>query len=214
MNPTNPKENNGLKLIQTLSQSRSVETFDKDTLLLNMLTETFPERTAAVVWLDDRVEIGIFHQGNFTFHATDSAFELKYVQRMRVFNQDMEFHLWRTGGNTWKGRLRQDGQGEETWDVVVANQLLFGTREKKMVSNGSKSDLFTSITEDRGTTLHLPLTGVEIDGKGTLQHRIFITSYNYIYHNALQQAGYVDCRFVKFCTFKDDAFIGLGLAGH
>ena len=40
--------------------------------------------------------------------------------------------------------------------MVIARQLLFGTRKGNAEP---ESPLFTSITEDRGATLHLPLKG-------------------------------------------------------
>jgi CRISPR-associated protein (TIGR03984 family) len=75
-------------------------------------------------------------------------------------------------------------------DVVVANQVLFGTRKGK-----NCNERFTEITEDRGTSLILPFANFSVDDK---RNRIHIKTHNYVGYNTVNQAIYVDCRFVGF----------------
>ena len=210
MNREQSSRPSGLKLVRMASTWQPLEPCTTETVS-TLLSENFTGRSAAVLWLDDRVETCLYRQGTFTFFQ-DEPFTLRHVQRMRVFNADREFHLVRGSGNSWQGRLRIDGQGEE-WDMVIACQLLFGTRKGNAKP---ESPLFTSITEDRGATLHLPLKGLEFDEKGNLTNRVFIKTHNYIQPNQVHQAGYVDCRFVEFCAFngENNNFIPLELAGE
>lgn len=114
---------------------------------------------------------------------------------MRVFNKDKEMLIYRTG-NGFKGRLRIDDKDGTGTAVIVANQVLFGTKKDEKSNNS-----YTKITEERGTSLVLPFGELDVDDK---EKRIFIKTHNYIDYNAVNQATYVDCRFVSFCDNKTD----------
>ena len=185
---------NGLELTHLPSHAGSIKEIDQKTLHAQ-LNRHF-EGAYVVVWLDYKVLIGQWLKQDFHFFNGET-FEFKYVQRMRVFNTNQEFLIWRTGGG-WKGRLRIDGEGDIT-DVVIAHQLLFGTRK------GNLSDsLFTEIEEERGTKLILPLSNLKFDKEGFLNPRVFIKTHNYIKPNAIGQAAYFDCRFVAFTDSAND----------
>jgi len=188
-------EGNGLKLIEIGSTVTCPFENKPDESPENVLIENIKEKAFAVVLLDYKVLIGTWSGKAFQFYNNDT-FENKYLQRMRVFNKNREMLIYRTG-NGFKGRLRidnnKDGKGTE---IIVATQVLFGTNKGKKCN-----DSYTEITEKRGTSLVLPFAGLDVDDK---KKRIFIKTHNYIDYNAVNQATYVDCRFVSFCNDVND----------
>jgi len=173
---------NGLELISIASVGSD---FDTDELRKS-LAEKIGEKSFVVLYLDYKVLIGTYENGDFLFYENEK-FEDKFVQRIRVFNEKDEFLAWRTS-NGFRVRFRQDYQGEKKEEVVEAYQALFGTESKDL--NG-----YTKIEEKRGTKLILPLINLEIDDN---KNRLFIKTHNYIDYNKLHQATYFDCRFVTF----------------
>jgi CRISPR-associated protein (TIGR03984 family) len=146
-----------------------------------------------VAYLDYKVIIGAYQNGTLRNYEQDPI-DPKYVQRLRVFNQDEELLLWRSGDG-FKGRCRKDGEGDEV-DVVDAKQVLFGT-DARAVGNGGYSEIF----EERGTRLVLPFENLQVN---EAQKRIALKTRNYIDYNAAHQATYVDCRFVGFADHNGD----------
>ena len=145
-----------------------------------------------VVYLDYTVLVGRYKNKGFEFYNNYILDDPKYIQRLRIFNEDEELLLWRSGSG-FKGRYRKDGDGDEI-DVVDAEQVLFGTdkTDKEDLGNG-----FTRIFEKRGTEIILPFTGLDVKDK-TEGKRVFIQIRNYINYNKASQATYIDCRFVGF----------------
>jgi len=153
-----------------------------------------------VAYLDYRVLVGRYEQknekdeeGGQMFFYRNRQVEPRFLQRLRVFNQERELLIWRAqGGFRW--RLRTDGGAGDTQDggkevdVVEAEQILWGTRTE-IIGGG-----WTRIYEDRGTEIILPGEYLKVD----LNNRVKLVTRNYIEYNDLGQAGYVDCRFVKF----------------
>jgi CRISPR-associated protein (TIGR03984 family) len=134
--------------------------------------------------------------GNFIFYDNQGVNE-KYIQKIRVFNADKEFHAWRTQQG-FNGRVRKDDvQGTGT-DVVVAQQVLVGTK-----AEGKGKEGFTEISEDRGSRLVLPFENIKFDKDGKLVSPICIKTHNYIGYNDANQATYVDCRFAEFTDGTD-----------
>ena len=185
---------NGLKLIEIGSTVTCPFERKPNESPENVLIENIKEKAFAVVWLDYKVLIGRWDGKDFQFYD-DDAFENKYLQRMRVFNADREMFIYRAGNN-FKGRLRIDDKDGTDTEVIVAHQVLFGTKK-----GGKCNDSYTEITEERGTSLVLPFGELDVDDK---EKRIFIKTHNYIDYNSVNQAGYVDCRFVSFCDNKSD----------
>lgn len=189
MNEKCELEANGLKFwTGHKSQAEPLGNIDQQ-VLLRTLNQNFSSLAYAVAWFDHEVLIGLWENQDFRFHES-RIFELKYLQRLRVFDANRELHVWRTNG-AWKGRLRSDGRGDDTV-VVVAHQLLFGTRGKRL------SPGFAKIEEDRGTKLILPLQHLHFDKDGNPSTRVCIKTHNYVKTNAVHQATYFDCRFVAF----------------
>jgi CRISPR-associated protein (TIGR03984 family) len=186
---------NGLELIERGSVVTDPFESKPDENPENVLMENIKEKSFAVVWLDYKVLIGTWDGKDFQFY-NDETFENKYLQRMRVFNKDREMLVYRTGGG-FKGRLRIDDKDGKGAEVIVAKQVLFGTKKDE----SCKDSNYTKITEKRGTSLVLPFGGLDVYNK---KKRVFIKTHNYIDYNAVNQATYVDCRFVSFCSNETD----------
>jgi len=178
-------KNNGLRLLSITSESDNFKTDDFRKLLVEKITE----KSFVVAYLDYKVLIGIFDNGDFAFF-NDEKFEDKFVQRIRVFNQNEEFLAWRISDG-FGVRFRQDNKGNDTVEVVEAFQALFGTKVE--IANNN----FSRIKEEkRGTELVVPLNNLSIDDR---ENRLFIKTRNYIkYDSELHQATYFDSRFVTF----------------
>lgn len=78
---------------------------------------------------------------------------------------------------------------ERVADYVEAVQPLWGTQAGAVENLPNWSRIF----ESRGTELFVPFIGLSIN---ECKKRLSIVTRNYI--NSTGQAGYVDCRFVKF----------------
>ncbi len=194
MNDKFPLVANGLKLTHFPSRTLTINEID-DIKFQDHLKEHF-ETAYVVLWLDNEVMIGLWKDEKFVF-SKNKTFDFKYVQRLRAFDNDKEIHIWRSGGQ-WNGRVRIDKDAGNDTDVVIAHQLLFGTKGKNFDSQ------FIEIKEDRGTKLILPIADFHFDEKGDPQSRIFIKTYNYVTTNKIGQATYFDCRFVAFTDSKKE----------
>jgi CRISPR-associated protein (TIGR03984 family) len=73
-------------------------------------------------------------------------------------------------------------------EAVEAEQILWGTKSEALTRG------WTRLFEGRGMELILPMDSAEV----TPVNRVKLTTRNYIGYNALGQAGYIDCRFVRF----------------
>jgi len=177
---------NGLELKNI---SSTYEPFPSDSSIWSYVQDKFgAERSFIVAYLDYKVLIGTYENDDYNFYENE-AIEAKYIQRLRVFNESKELHLWRTSEGL-KGRLRMDSE-ENGSEVVDAYQVLFGTRSEP-------SGNYTKISEERGTELFLPFHDLEIDVKKEKRIRIAVKTRNYIDYNNVFQATYIDCRFMGF----------------
>jgi len=199
------KTKNGLNLIQIKSSVkndfRNIE-FAKYNELENFLSENFIGGGFVIAYLDYKVIIRNYNNGKITFIEDEEPFEPEFIQKLRLFDSNKELFLWRTEGK-WKARLRTDEEGEDV-SVVDANQVLFGTKGEDVGNE------FTKLTEDRGTEIILPfeIKNLNDDFKKDNCNRVKINTRNYINYNELGQAGYADCRFVKFTIGSDNKTIG------
>lgn len=180
---------NGLKLIVIKSIAKPVEVGN----IFELTQKHFDSSAYIVAYLDYKVLIGLYNsEKKQMIFADEKTIESKYIQKLRVFDSKKELLIWRSKDrlNRLKGRIRIDEEGEEI-EVVEANQVLWGTRLVDIRNN------FAEITEDRGTTLILPITNLDIDNH---KKRVFIKTRNYIGYTPNYQATYIDCRFVRFCS--------------
>ena len=188
MQANNPNEN-GLKLSQIKSTAESVAALKVDGLdygtLQNKIKDFIKVPSLCVVYLDYEVMIGRF-SGTFSFYS-NKTFKPKFIQKMRIFNENEELYFWRSEG-TLKVRYRKDSEGNDCY-VIDAEQVLFGT------TGEYKEPGWTEISEERGTKLILPFDQVTVDDK---ENRVKIKTRNYVGFNEIHQATYVDCRFVAF----------------
>ncbi|MFN3739310.1 MAG: CRISPR-associated protein Csx19 [Thermodesulfovibrionales bacterium] len=173
---------NGLILKEINSR---VETFSFKNGLKDFISEHFKEDGLIVTYLDYAVLLGYFREGKWLFY-NNSDIEERYLQRLRLFNNKKELYIYRTPEG-FRARLRVDEEGERTY-VVDAEQLLWGTRAEKLGD-------FTKLTEDRGTTLIVPMKDISVDKK---KKRLFLKTRNYIGYTPFHQATYIDCRFIEF----------------
>ncbi len=185
---------NGLQLTSFLSTAFSIN--DVDNHKLNEYLRKYFDTAKIVLWLDNEVRIGLWSKNVFQFYQSN-YFDFKYVQRLRAFNNDKEIHIWRSG-EEWKGRIRIDNDGGKETDVVIAHQLLFGTKGEQLDSQ------FIKLEEKRGTNLILPIANFKYDDKSNPQGRVFIKTHNYVKTNKIGQATYFDCRFVAFTNGKKE----------
>lgn len=176
-------KNNGLELIKIKSTVMPIE-------ITKSLKEEIAERIKSdayvVAYLDYKVLIGRFKNGEFEFYDNEQ-FEDRFVQRIRIFNKDIELYVWRTNDNSFKGRLRVDNESGEKTDVVDAYQVIFGTKAERLGD-------YSKLIEERGTELIVPFKDISINDK---RKRLFLKTRNYIGYNQMYQAGYIDCRFLE-----------------
>jgi CRISPR-associated protein (TIGR03984 family) len=143
----------------------------------------------AVCWLHHAVLIGKIADGTIYFRNNELPDYSRHLLRMRIFNEERESHIWRSG-TLCHYRKRHDSPGN-TVEYVEAVQPLWGTKAEPDEASPNWSRLF----EDRGIELFVPCTGPVLN-----EHkRLSIVTRNYIGDvSDIGQAGYVDCRFIKF----------------
>lgn len=186
---------NGLKFATKKSETKPFENLsfsDYESFKLQIKDIFGQNNGFCVVYLDYKVLIGKYSEGNFKFY-NDEIFKPKYIQKMRIFNINQELYIWRKNEEEFRGRLRFDGSGIET-DVIDACQILWGTKAESLGD-------FSKIFEDRGTELILPFNDIKVDNG---ENRAFLQTRNYIGYNECGQVGYEDCRFVKFVYNKNN----------
>jgi len=135
-----------------------------------------------VCYLDYKVLIGKYESGSLVFYAGEQ-FDPLYLQQLRVFNESLELLMLRNASGQFNYRLKSDEEGGE--EYIEAKQILWGTRIEKLDND------WIRLSEDRGTELIMPRPQQPND-------RIKLLTRNYIGFNEVGQAGYIDCRFVKF----------------
>ncbi len=177
------------KISTRVERDKEIWTVKSYAELEEKVREIFNDNGFVVAYLDYKVLIGKFDEGVFVFYDNES-FEPRYLQKLRVFNEDKELLLWRQSEDLFRMRLRIDKEGKPM-DYVTARQVLWGTKSEDL--GGS----WCRIYEERGTELILPVEDPKLVGKEG-KRRVKILTYNYIDFNEVGQAGYVDCRFVRF----------------
>lgn len=182
------KNANGLTLKTvktTVTTSDGVFSLGSYDQLIQFVSGQFPSNGLVVAYLDYQVLVGKFQPGEFIFYWPEQ-FQPRYMQRVRIFNENQELLIWRRSAWQYQYRFRQDEAGAEK-PVVDAEQVLWGTAAKDL--DHGWSYLF----EERGTQLVVPLANLQLEQK---QHRVKIKTRNYIGFNEMGQAGYEDCRFI------------------
>ena len=188
-------ENNGLKYKSLVSESIPVEIKNEKDIFINS-----PKDSWFIAYLDHRVVIGKVIDNKFIYYQDErNDVNFDTIQKFRAFNKDAELYIWRTAAGNYKARLRTDGIGSAQ-GVVDANQVMFGTEAKKLLSREGVS--YSCLTEKRGTEIILPISELVINEK---KERLCIHTRSYIgYIEETMQATYNDVRFVGFVKYQED----------
>jgi CRISPR-associated protein (TIGR03984 family) len=184
----------GLRLKGIRTRDEITESVLKDYQDVEKLASEMAEGSFISAYLYYKVLIGKVAGGKIWFPGGE-IFNPRYLLKLRVFNQDQEILLWGRKGETFKKRLRVDNDSNGVvQEVIDAQQILWGTFAKG-------NEEWTTLTEERGTELTLPLPFSECEVNDQ-EKRMAITTRSYISYNNVGQAGYVDCRFVKFGIYE------------
>lgn len=144
----------------------------------------------AVLWFENTVTTAYVDRG---LHCAPAAsVEMDHLIEARVFNADVELHVWRISSGSYGWRLRTDGAGSEV-ETLTSRQYLWGTKVTPC------SNRWSMISEDRGFSLSVPFDVPA--GTVDARHRLAVIIRSYIGFNGDHQAGYVDDRFVDFTAF-------------
>lgn len=190
------RNSNGLELIKTSScyekKDFSPESHDLSSLTEFIMAGFGENESRVIMYLNNEVLIGVWKNQEFIFPREEMQdFDLKHLLNIRVFNEEKELSIWKSGKG-FNNRLRLDNAGTEQ-EAVDSYQVLFGTDYKNM-GNG-----FTCMFERRGTEIRIP----GIFEVNELKKRAFLKARNYLdYHNKTGQAFYCDCRFIGFYDYN------------
>lgn len=193
--------NNGLRLSMMKSSVVIINKIDlsDSNSLKSYVTTNFGQKGICIFYFDYGVQIGKYDGEDFRLFKNEIP-EPRFMWKMRLFNQNQELFIWKKNARGFVGRLRIDGEGDET-DVVEAKQMLWGT-------DSQPQDDFSELFEERGTKIILPFNDLKVNK----ENRIFILTRNYVSYmtcdSSYEQAGYVDSRFVAF-TDKNGTPLGV-----
>jgi len=181
------------------SLDNSIESFSE---LLQILEINFgSEDGYCIAYLDYTVLIGKYQNEQLIF-AIENEFDPLYLQRLRVFNLQKEFHLWRTFSRTFNTRLRVDGKEGEEIEFIDVDQLVWGSKEESLEPKNNVN--FIKLFNERGMEIVLPEISSSKINKSNNNNRLFIRSRNYISYNDLYQPEYFDQRLVEFLVKSFD----------
>jgi len=158
-----------------------------------------------ISYLDYCVFIGKFNKGELIFYDDGAKLDLKYLQKLRVFNKNFELLLWKKSDSSkcsLNGRLRidngDDKNGYTECHATDSDQALFGERLKALDSDWIK------LTEGRGTEIIMPKIPCLSDLAKLDGATIFIQTRNYIdVHKETHHSYYSDYRLVNFVCKYD-----------
>lgn len=122
----------------------------------------------AVLWQHHNVFTGKVTNGMVHWLEGEPELEDTHLVRLRAFNEDVEYHFWRSGQEI-RGRLRSDGSGDQTEYIDTAMIV------RSVVAKPLKSQQKFAL------------------GDISICTRNYIG-----YNADTCQAGYVDSRFVNF----------------
>ncbi|MDK2839944.1 MAG: hypothetical protein PWQ83_1516 [Thermosipho sp. (in: thermotogales)] len=148
-----------------------------------------------VCWLDYAVLFGIIRNGEIKFYNNESPDFNRYLQKLRIFNENEELYIWRSG-NKFKFRYREDldsNKNGEMVEYIDADQVMYGSKFEI-------KDEFIEVYEKRGIRYIVPKEFIGnnlIDDINNNKKRLVLHTRNYIGYNEIGQAGFVDSRFLK-----------------
>ena len=153
------------------------------------------EGCSVILWNYDGQFAGKVQGGSIVcFH--DGIFDEDKMSEIRIFDRNQELHINRGRNNELMGRLRQDGepQNSEPTKVVTytdTQNIMYGAIAEN--ENGE----YSLLKEDRGIEVKIP-------GSFPTNQRVSLTIRNYIDYNEVGMAGYVDARFVELKSIDNE----------
>lgn len=169
----------------------------------------------AVLYFAFGIRFSLWDGKFFHFHDDiDIESSLNYLQLARIFDKSRELKIWPAGdrwfcrileGNAKAVNIYAENEKEAKFNAVEAKQILWGTRVSSVTEvpvsitlNGNfyPTVFWTTLTEDRGVELAVPLFEKYSIPEKVTHWRLAVQTYNYIdcLENGL--ASFVDCRFV------------------
>lgn len=148
----------------------------------------------AVLWYDNTVAVAHVHGGIQCGPGVKA--DATHLVEARVFNDDLELHVWKDGTGVYRWRLRSDNLSAapgNTVESTTVNQYLWGTRAT-LVEGG-----WSILSEERGFQLALPFDIPA--GAVDTTHRLALKVRYYVGFNSAHQTGYIDSRFVAFLAY-------------
>ena len=175
--------------IQQGSSERLAVSLERNETALCEKLETLGMKEAnVVVWQVHGITWGRWQNGSLKL-AGDTAKKCSLWLELRVFNEEEELHL-KKSGDLWLGRWRKDGAGEAT-EYIDSIARFWGKR----VESGADVPEGYMKLEDTARKLTQTLPKVEESAK-----YYGLLTRSYIGYEATGQAGYMDYRYVRIAA--------------
>ena len=174
--------------IQQGSSERLAVSLERNETALCEKLETLGMKEAnVVVWQVHGITWGRWQNGSLKL-AGDAAKKCSLWLELRVFNEEEELHL-KKSGDLWLGRWRKDGAGEAT-EYVDSISRFWGER----VEAADAPEGYMKL-EDAARKLKQILPQAEERAK-----YYGLVTRSYIGYEATGQAGYADYRYVRIAA--------------
>jgi len=155
--------------------------------LVSKISDKIKTESSVVAYLDYKVLFGKFENNSLLIYENEKP-EIKFLQKIRVFNENEEIYFWKNG-KSFNSRYVKDKEGNGKY-VLDANNYLYGTIPDKLDEN------FSKLKEDRGTEIIFPIPDLK-ENDGVFNRILKATTRNYIDYTKMNQATYIDSRLVK-----------------
>lgn len=172
---------------QGSSERLAVSLARKEAALCEKLETLGMKEANVVVWQVHGITWGRWQNGSLKL-AGDAAKKCSLWLELRVFNEEEELHL-KKSGDLWLGRWRKDGAGEAT-EYVDSISRFWGER----VEAADAPEGYMKL-EDAARKLKQILPKVE---ESATYYGLVTRSY--IGYEATGQAGYADYRYVRIAA--------------
>ena len=172
---------------QGSSERLAVSLARKEAALCEKLETLGMKEANVVVWQVHGITWGRWQNGSLKL-AGDAAKKCSLWLELRVFNEEEELHL-KKSGDLWLGRWRKDGVGEAT-EYVDSISRFWG----EMVEAADLPEGYMKL-EDAARKLKQILPQAEEHAK-----YYGLVTRSYIGYEATGQAGYADYRYVRIAA--------------
>lgn len=172
---------------QGSSERLAVSLARKEAALCEKIETLGMKEANVVVWQVHGITWGRWQNGSLKL-AGDAAKKCSLWLELRVFNEEEELHLKRSG-DLWLGRWRKDGAGEAT-EYVDSISRFWGER----VEAADAPEGYMKL-EDAARKLKQILPQAEEHAK-----YYGLVTRSYIGYEATGQAGYADYRYVRIAA--------------